>query len=453
MSAQPRLQEISGNKPQYFNAHSVISNVAVITNPYTDPGVATPTVASTFPESTAKPDQETMESSAGGENHPPSAFNTSYFNRARSRVSQASGLLSIITLPSFIANERPRPFSSSTGPQTESPDGPHFRKHSSVSGHGGDDSVLPVSPNNDENTSSKKSWPTPGALQIITSALRRSGSTSSSTRSVSPASRRSPRRFPGRSNHSLGDEDEAIIEWNRLPPLPSAQGTSTTQTPRIHTAREAENFSTERLPSYHEEEPRPSGFFAARIPLPPSPSTQSSLVSSLSYATPSPAEIPPVNGFTTPYVSFPSTPGQFSYPPAPYSTDNFMGAHTARTTDRTVSLAINALNHLSGNDRWSRPNSDTPTTASHSSFLVGDDGSYGPNDDWARRSVSRRSTISAYSQHSSGQEIELPPPPPMLALPSSPPPPMSPRGPRPPPAPSRLSRSATLHSQTSSTGR
>ena len=212
----------------------------------------------------------------------------------------------------------------------ESPIRPHQRKRSSLFGHrlSGTDFVPPVSPVNDEDTSSSNgSRPVSGALRIITSMLKRRGSASStSLRSSATSSRHSSRHFPRRTNLSLGAEDEAVIEWKRLPPLPSAHGTSATQTPQSRRATGAGDFPTGRLPSYHEKEPNPPGFFAPYIPLPPSPSILASPVSSLAYAPPSPTEIPPINGFTTPYTSYPplplsipSTPGSFCYPPLPPS--------------------------------------------------------------------------------------------------------------------------------------
>ena len=211
----------------------------------------------------------------------------------------------------------------------ESPIRPHQRKRSSLFGQrlSGTDCVPPASPANDEDASSNGSRPVSGALRIITSMLKRRGSASSSSlRSSATSSRHSSRHLSRRPNLSLGAEDEAVIEWKRLPPLPSAHGSSATQTPQSRRATGVGDFPVGLLPSYHEKEPKPPGFFAPFIPLPPSPSVLASPVSSLAYAPPSPSEIPPINGFTTPYESYPplppsvlSTPGSFCYPPLPPS--------------------------------------------------------------------------------------------------------------------------------------
>ena len=211
----------------------------------------------------------------------------------------------------------------------ESPIRPHQRKRSSLFGHrlSGTDCVPPVSPVNDEDTSSNGSRPVSGALRIITSMLKRRGSASSSSlRSSTTSSRHSSRHFSRRANLSLGAEDEAVTEWKRLPPLPSAHGSSATQTPQSRRATGVGDFPAGPLPSHHEREPKPPFFFAPFIPLPPSPSVLASPVSSLAYAPPSPTDIPPTNGFATSYTlypplppSIPSTPGSFCYPPLPPS--------------------------------------------------------------------------------------------------------------------------------------
>ena len=359
----------------------------------------------------------TTERSVEGENHPSPGF-----NRTKSRLSQASGLLSIITLPSFISNDRPRPSSYSAGVEAESPVRSHHRKWSSLFGQilSGIGITPPVSPVNDVDASDKGSRPTSGALRSITSMLKRSDSAPTS-------SRRPPRRFTGRTNLSLGTGDEAVTEWRRLPPLPSTQGLPTTRPSQSHRTTGAEDSSTQRSPSYYEEKPKPLGFLAPHVPLPPSPSTRASSGSSLVYAPPSPAEIPPVNGSTTPCFlypplppSIPSTPGPCSYP---HSVDESMGTHTIHATDQTVSGVTN--------------NGPLPC---------------GTGNDEVGQSIYRGSTVSAFSQHSIIQELVLPP----AAL-STPPPspsrPVSPRGPRPQPTPGQpsLSRSAA-HSQTGPTG-
>ena len=266
---------------------------------------------------------ETVQRSPVGETHLPSNFSTTSFNTTRSRGSQA---LSVITLPSFITNDRPRPYSG--GARMESPIRPYQRKRSSFFDHrfSGTDSAPPVSPVNDDEASDNGSRRASGALRIITSMLKRRGSTSSSSvRSSATSSRHSSRHFPRRPNLSLGAEDEAVIEWKRLPPLPSAHGTSASQTPQSRRATGVQDFPTERLPSYYENEPNPPGFLATHVPLPPSPSVLASPVSPLAYAPPSPAETPPIKGFVfrSSYPplppSIPPTPGSFGYPPLPPS--------------------------------------------------------------------------------------------------------------------------------------
>jgi len=447
---QPRLQEIGGNKPQYFNAHSILSNVASITTPYTYPVSAPPTVVSVSPEPAARPDLEPTERSAEGEIHHPFAFNTAGYNVPGSRSSFTSGLLSIITLPSFITNDRSQLHSSPVGGRIESPVRPynHHRNLSSLFGRrlSGTDSILPVSVN-DEGMSSK--W----SLHIITSALEWSDSTSSSVRLHSPS--RSPRSFQGRLNLSFDVEDEAAMRWKKLPSLPSTQGASSIHSPHSRRANEVEEFSTERLPTYCEKELKPPGFLAAHVPLPPSPSTPAPSVSPLSYASPSPGEIPPTNGFTTPYASYPPlppsippSPGSFSYPSTPRS-DEFVDVYTIRPADRTVSLSINTPHRLSG--FVSRTHSYTPATPTIFAHPGNNSGSlpYVPNDDGTGRFVYHRSEVSAYSRFSTVQEVLLPPPP-SLVSPSSPSTP--PRGPRPLPTPGQPSRSRPSSSQTSSTG-
>ena len=365
---------------------------------------------------------------------------------ARSRVSQASGL-SFITLPSFIASDRPHHYSSSVGVQTESPVRLHHRKRSSLfEQRFGIDAVNPISPGNEEGMGSVGARPMPGASQNIPLQLKRKGTTPPPVISPSPPSR-PPRRFPGRLNLTLGAGDEAITEWRRLPPLPSSQPSQSSR------ATEVEDLPMERLPSYYEEEPKPPAFSAWHVPLPPSPSTLASPGSSLSYATSSPAEIPPYTTYPPLPYSTPSTPRSFNHPPTPRSTDEFMDAYSTPPADPTVSLAINTLHHLPGDAGWTRSNFSTPTTTTHSTFPGSNDGSlsyYSPIGDGAGRSVYRRSIVSAFSQGSAIQELVLPSPPPSI-FPSSPPPPMSPRGPRPLPTSGQLKRSGTSHTQASST--
>ena len=454
-ATQPRLQEIGSNKPRYFSANSIVSSVALITIPHTEPPVAVSFLVSTSPEPAAIPngEQESMERPASGEiHHPPSAFDSTGLSTAGLRTSQASGLLSIITLPSFIVNDRPRTYSSSVGVQIESPVRPNNYHHKRPSIFGqrlsGTESISPISPANSEDTGGKGSWPTSSSLQIATSVLKRSGSVTSSVRSCSPSSHRSSRRSLGRLNLSPGSDDEAAIQWKRLPPLPPAQCTQS------RTVSGVEEFSTERLPSHCENEPRPPILFAARVPLPPSPSTLASSVSSLTYTPPSPEDIPPINNFTTPYIlypplppSIPPSPRQFSYPPTSNPTDGSMGAHTVHRAGRTVSLP--RLPSEVGETQLNL-NAPTATTTPISALPRNNNGflPYGLNEDAA---IYRRSA-SAYSQHSSVQELVLPSPS-LLGVRSSPPPPMSPRGPRPlPPTPGQLTRNVTLYSQTSSTG-
>ena len=451
LAIQPRLQEISGNKPRYIIADSIVSNIALITTPQTESLVST----SPGPATTSNQEQEPVERSAGGESYPPSALDSASLSTVGPRTSQASGLLSIITLPSFIVNDRPRPYSSSAGAQIESPIRPnnYHRKRYSIFGQrlSGTESIPPISPAISEDTGGKRSRPTSSSLQIITSVLKRSGSTASSVRSHSPSSRRSSRRSLGRLNLTPASDDEAAIQWKRLPPLPHAQGIRTTQPPESNTAGRVEEFSTERLPSFRENEFGSPIFLAAHIPLPPSPSTLASSVSSLSYAPPSPQEIPPINGFTTPYASlYPPLPP--SIPPTPNSTDKFVGSYTVRRADRTVSPATSTPRNLPSELGETQSNLDTPTTPTalisvspknNNDFLP-----YGLNDD----STVYRMSASAYSQHSSIREFVLPSPS-LLGARLSPPPPMSPRGLRPlPPTPGKLSRSVTLYSQTSFTG-
>ena len=449
---QPRLQEIGGNTPHYSTTRSIVSNVASITTPYTGPSATTSAVVSAPPDPAANSDTEPVEQPGEGENYPPSAFDTANFNRARSRGSQASGMLSIITLPSFITNDRPRPYSSSVGVQIESPIRPHHRKRSSLFGQRftGADSAQPVSHANDQDTGGNGNRPTSGALQSMFSPLKRSDS-GSSVGSTSASPRRSPRRFFGRLNLSLGMGTEAVTEWRRLPPIPSAQGTPPAQTTQNRGVTGIEDSPMERLPFYDEGEPRPPDFFATQIPLPPSPSTPASSASSWVYATPSsPPPSSSVNGFTTQYASYiplppsiPSTPRQFSYPPTPNSADEFMDTRTIRAGDQTVSLASNNLRRLSGDAGWTHSTFSTPKTASISVPSGDNDGTsdYGPNDDEAGRSNYRESAVSEVSQYATFQEFAFPPPP--LT---------SPRGPRPLPSPGRLNRSGTLRSYASSTG-
>ena len=497
----PRLPEIGGNS-LFFNTNSIISHVGLVTTPYAEPAAVASPPLPTLPEPPATPDQEQAptENREEGEDQPPSAFDPSDFNRARSRASQTSGLLSIITLPSFITNDRPRPHSTSAGRQ-ESPIRPqnNHRKLSSILSHrfSGTESALPVSPVYDEDTSGKRSRPTSGALRIITSALKGSGSASSSVRSSSPSSRRSSRRSLGRLKSSLGgEEDEAIVEWNRLPPLPPVQGALPTQTSQSHAVIGVEESLAERVPSHYENESKPPIFLAARTPLPPSPSTLASSASSLTYAPPSPGHIPPINDFATPYFSYPplppsisstpgplnypplppsvsSTPGSVSYPPLPPSVSSTPGppsypatprsidistdSSTVHPTDRIVSLAINTLRRLSDETDRTQSNSNTPTTATQFAFPRNNNNfsPYPPDDDVSGRSIYRGSEVSAHSQFSVAQGFTLPALPlfPLLTIPSSPPLPTGPRGPRPlPPTPGRVNRGETMYSRTSSTG-
>ena len=407
----------------------------------------------------------------------------------------------------------------------ESPIRPHQRKRSSLFGQrlSGSDCAPPVSPVNDEDTSSNGSRPVSGALRIITSMLKRRGSASSSSlRSSATSSRHSSRHFPRRANLSLGAEDEAVIEWKRLPPLPSAHSSSATQTPQSRRATGVGDFQVGLLPSYHEKEPKPPGYFAPFIPLPPSPSVLASPVSSIAYAPPSPTDIPPINGFTIPYTSYPplppsvpstpgsfcypplppsisstprsfdypplppsipSTPGSFSYPPlppslpstpeahkyplppsipssprpfsyphTPHSTGEPMGAHLIHTADPKAFLATDALPRLFNDERRPYLSLGTPTTTALSAFPGNNDSCLpqGPNDDGAGQPIYRGSSVSAFSQHSTVQELALSQS--LLTFPSSSSRPMSPRGPRPLPAPGQLSRSGTLYSQAGSIG-
>ena len=454
---QPRLQEIGGSKPRYFYANSIVSNVAQVTTPNTESPPTAPTVASTSSRQTEQPDQEPAERSEDGEHHPPSSFGAALFNTARSRASHASGFLSIITLPSFIATDRPRTYSSS-GAKMESPVHPqtHHRKRSSLFGKrvSATDAVPPISPGNDEDTRGKRSRPT-SALQIFTSALKRSGS-NSSLRSSSPSSRRSSRRSLGRRNPSLGIEEEAVIQWKKLPPIPPP-----VQNRQSQRESQVEDLSKEPLPSYSEREPKPQLFLAPLVPLPPSPSTLASSVSSLTYAPPSPEEIPPINGFTTPYASYPplppsipSTPTPFSHSPTPTprSTDRFVDTPTDRTLARSVSPGKSALRGLFTEVGLTQSDEDSPATVVPPPFPGSSDDSLsrGSSDGGTDISTHRRSGSSEYSQISTVQELVMPPMP-VLTYPSSLSPPMSPRGPRPRPLPS-LSRSGTLYSQTSSNG-
>ena len=453
---QPRLQEISSVKPRYFSVQSIVSNVAMITTPHTDPTPATPAVVSASIEPAAKSDPEIVERPTEGERRPSSAFDTTNFNVARSRGSHTSGLLSIITLPSFISNDRSGPYSSSAGARVESPIQPNRRKPSSLFGQMFD--IVPPTTPTDESAggnTGKRSRPTSGALQLITSVLKRSGSTSPSVRSASPSPRRSLRRFPGWLNPSLSAEDEAAIEWKRLPLLPLIQGSPTIQASQLLRVAGVEEFPTERLPSYCEKDLKPPSFLAPHVPLPPSPSTMASSVSSLAYALPSPAEIPPINGFTTPYTSYPPPPipsahSPFDRPPIPRSAEKITDAHTIHATESTTSLADNTLRRVSDDVGSDSSNLTTPMTAAFSVFSGNSSGSlpYPPNGDEPRLSICRESTVSAFSQHST----ILFPLPPLLTLSSSPPPPTSPRGPRPLP-PGQRSRGRTLYSQTNSIGR
>lgn len=396
-----------------------------------------------------------MECSAEGDAHSPSDFNTANFNPARtsSRCSETSGLLSIITLPSFIANDRPRTYQSSSGARIESPiRSSHHHKRSSLLGQEFSRTGTPVSPVNDEDAVGKEGRPASGTLQIITSALKRRSS-SSSTRSTPTSSRRSSRRFLGKSNLSHSAEDEAVIEWMRLPPLPSTHSTSAAQTPQSGGETGEKDFPAERLPSYCEEEPEQSDFLALHIPLPPSPS---SMVSSLAYALPSPVEMSPIKGITTPHTSYPPlppsippTPEPSSHPPTLQSPDRSTDARRARSADSIVSLAMSTLRRLSGSVGWTHSDPNTPTTATPA--LPGNNNGfsfYGPSGDGTGSSIYRGSTFSAFSQRST-----LASPPSLLVSPSSPPRPMSPRGPRPLLPQSQLSRNGSLYSPGSSTDR
>ena len=446
---QPRLQDIAGFRPQYFNTSSIVSNVALITAPHTDPiaaAGATSTIGSTSLEQAAKSDSEIVERPIEGESHPPPAFNNTNHNAARSRVSQASGLSSIITLPSFIASDRPHHYSSSVGVPTESPVRLHHRKRSSLyEQRFGIDAVNPILPGNEEGGVGAR--PTPGASHTVPSQPKRKGATPPPVTSPSPPSR-PPRRFPGRLNLVFGARDEAITEWRRLPPLPPAQP------PQSLRVTGVEDLPAERPPSYYEEEPKPPAFLAWHVPLPPSPSTLASPGSSLSYATSSPAEIPPYTTYPPLPHSTPSTPRSFGHPPTPHSTDQFVDAHSTPPADPSTSLAINTRRRLSGDAGWTRSNFSTPTTARLSALPGSNDSLsyYSPVSDGTRRSAHRRSTISSFSQGSVVQEILLPSPPPSI-FPPSPPPPLSPRGPRPLLTSGQLKRSGTFHTQASSTSR
>ena len=450
-----------GNKPRYFStSDSIVSDVALITTSHTEPLAAAPSLVSTSLEPTATPNQEQekpVERTAGAESHPPLASDSARLSTAESRISQASGLLSIITLPSFIVSDRPRPYSSSARAQTESPVQPnnYDRKRPSILSQrlSGGELTLPLSPANSENTGGKMSRPAFNSLRIITSVFRRSGSTASSVRSCSPSSRCSSRRSLGRLNLSPGSEDEAAIQWKRLPPLPSAQGIRTTQSPQSGTGSGVEEFSTERLPSYRESDPRSPIFLATHIPLPPSPSTLASSVSSMTYGSPSLEEISPTNGFITPSTPYPPlppsispSPGQFSYPPTPNSTDRFAGTHTVRRADRTVSLAIVSPRRLLSEVGGTRLNLNTLSTVTTPiSVLPWNSNGLPPYCSNGHATI-HRGNGSAYSRHYSLQELVLPSPS-LLGIQSSPLPPMSPRGPRPlPPTPGQLNRSAALYS-------
>ena len=331
LAPKPQLQEMGGKKPRYFSANSIVSDVALLTTPPVNPTPTSLTLVATPLEPVVQLDQDPTGSAVEGENHPPAAFNTALFNSTTSRYSNGSGLLSIITLPSFITNDRPRTQSSSTAAKMESPVQPqsHYRKQSSNLSQrfSATESCPPASPVSEGDTVGKRSRPSSTMLQIITSALKRSSSsTSSSMRSVSPSSRRSSRRSLGRRNPSLGADDEAVIQWRKLPPIPTVQGSPAMQNSPSPGAGEVKGAPSERLPSYAEKDPKPHFFLPAQIPLPPSPLTAASSVSSLAYAPPSPQEISPINCFTTSYLSHfplppsvPSTPRSFVYPPLPPS--------------------------------------------------------------------------------------------------------------------------------------
>lgn len=451
-----------GDKPRYFTTSgSIVSDVVLITTPRTEPLAAACSLVPTSLEPAATPNQEQKEPaerSARGESHPPLAFDSARLSMAESRNSQASGLLSIITLPSFIVNDQPRPYSSSARARTESPVQPNNYDHKRPSIFGqrlsGAESILPLSLANSENTGGKTSRPTSGSLRIITSVFRRSGSTASSVRSCSPSSRRSSRRSLGRPNLSPGSEDEAAIQWKRLPPLPLAQGICTAQSPQSRTGSGVEEFSTERLPSCRESDPKSPIFLASHIPLPPSPSTLASSVSSINYASPSFEDIPPTNGFITPYASYPPlppsippSPGQLSYPPTPNSANRFTDIHTVHRADRTVSLAMGTPRRSPREAGGTRLNLNTLSTGTTPIRVLpkNNDGlpPYGSNG----HTIIYRRSASGYSRHYSLPELVLPSPL-LLGVESSPLSPMSPRGPRPlPPTPGQLNRSATLYSQ------
>ena len=258
-----------GDKPRYFTTSgSIVSDVVLITTPRTEPLAAACSLVPTSLEPAATPNQEQkepVERSAGGESHPPLAFDSARLSTTGPRNSQASGLLSIITLPSFIVNDQPRTYSSSARARTESPVQPNNYDHKRPSIFGqrlsGAESILPLSLANSENTGGKTSRPTSGSLRIITSVFRRSGSTASSVRSCSPSSRRSSRRSLGRPNLSPGSEDEAAIQWKRLPPLPLAQGICTAQSPRA--AQGAGSRSSQRNDYPHVARAIPSLLFSS----------------------------------------------------------------------------------------------------------------------------------------------------------------------------------------------
>ena len=252
---------------------------------------------------------------------------------------------------------------------------------------------------------------------------------------------------------SPGSEDEASIQWKRLPPLPFAQGIRTTQSPQSRTGSGVE-LSAERLPSYRESDPRSPVFLASNIPLPPSPSTLASSVSSIIYASPSLEDIPPANGFITPYASYPPpppsippSPGQFSYPPTPKFTNRFTDTHTVHRADRTVSLLIGTLRRSSREAGRTRLNLNTLSTGTTPICVLprNNDG-LPPYGSKGNTTIHRRSAL-GYSRHYSLPELVLPSP--LLGVESSSPPPVSPRGPRPLlPTPGQLNKSATLYSQT-----
>ena len=512
---KPQLQEISRKNPRYFSTESFSSDVVVLTAPPVDPTPTSSTAVSNPFEPAPQSDQEFTEPSSEGESHPPAFFNATLFSTEKSRHSNGSGLLSIITLPSFITNDRPRTHSSSTAVKLESPVRPHspYRKQSSNLSQrfSGTDSGTTASPVSDGDASSKRNRPTSTTLQILTSTLKRNSSTSSFLRSPSPSSRRSSRRSLGRRNPSLGAEDEAVIQWRKLPPIPLVQGTPPLQNSPNQRAGEVKDSPIERLPSYTSRDSRPRFFLASQIPLPPSPSTLNSSVSSLAYAPPpSPQEISPINDFTALYLShfplppsvpstpgsfvfpplppsipstprqfnfpplppsipstpgtfcypslppsIPSTPGQFSYPPlppsvplTPSSTDKFPGVHMGHATDRLVSLAIGSLRRLSREVCRPQSDFDALSTATVSAFPGKINGHNGDGNEF---SIYQRES-SVYSETSGAQGLVLSPKP-SFSSPSSPPPTMSPRGPRPRPlpmTPTQLNRSRTWHPKTSS---